>query len=611
MIEDSENVVKTQIHKAFATGNWRESLQPLLPLDAGKVPLIEKYEPTPYFSLVGQKVINGFEQLTDWIITQESVLIDGYGGVFFKEIQLKVQKELEIRGVSVKWHFTADYLKSEIELDQLVNPFLAGENDVWGKKTTLELKDFFRYDELAGLQKDQNRTLNIVIGEGAGLVKWLAPIIYFEIPKNEIQYRMKAGVVSNLGSGITNNPFYTYKRFYFVDWVLFNKHRLALLDKISVIADGQWFDDVNWIFMQDLKAGLKHLSHTVFRAKPWFESGSWGGQWMKAHLSGLNKEEVNYAWSFELITPENGVVLEGNGKLLEISFDLLMEMENKAILGKHADQFGAYFPIRFDFLDTFDGGNLSIQCHPTRTYIREQFGETITQDETYYIMDCEPGAKVYLGFQEDIDPVAFRNVLEGSQLNNEKIEVEKYIQSFPSRKHELYLIPNGTVHSSGVNNMVLEISATPYIFTFKMYDWLALGLNGKPRPINIEHAFNNLKFDRKGAKVAQELISHQSVIEKGVDWQLVQLPTHQEHFYEIERIEFDTEVTFNTDDKCHVLMLVEGTMVSVEITGADSSRFNYAETFIVPAATCNYKLINHGAQRAKVIKVYLKDNIKL
>ncbi|WP_316818149.1 class I mannose-6-phosphate isomerase [Pedobacter nyackensis] len=611
MIEDSENVVKTQSRQAFTTSNWRESLQPSLPLEVGKVPLVEKYEPTPYFSLAGQKIINGFEQLTDWIITQDSVLIDGYGGVFFKEIQLNIQKQLEIRGVSVKWHFTADYLKSEIELETLVGPFLAGENDVWGKKTSLELADLFRCNELSGLQKDKNKTLNIVIGEGAGLVQWLAPVIYFEIPKNEIQYRMKAGVISNLGSRITDNPFYTYKRFYFVDWVLLNKHRLALLDRISVIADGQWLDDVNWIFMQNLQAGLSQMSRAVFRAKPWFESGSWGGQWMKAHLDGLNKEEVNYAWSFELITPENGVVLESEGKLLEITFDLLMEIENKAILGKHADQFGTYFPIRFDFLDTFEGGNLSIQCHPSRSYIKEQFGETITQDETYYIMDCGPEAKVYLGFQEDIDPVAFRKVLEDSQSNNEKIEVEKYIQSFPSRKHELFLIPNGTVHSSGVNNMVLEISATPYIFTFKMYDWLALGLNGKPRPINIEHAFNNLNFERKGAKVVEELISHQSIIEKGADWQLLQLPTHKDHFYEIERVEFDTEVVFNTEDKCHVLMLVEGTSISAEIAGEASYKFNYAETFIVPAATCNYKLINHGTQRAKVIKVHLKDNIQL
>src|SRR5690606_8674040 len=132
------------------------------------------------------------------------------------------------------------------------------------------------------------------------------------------------------------------------------------------------------------------------------------------------------------------------GVLLELSFDTLMYREYQAILGEHADQYGSYFPIRFDFLDTFDGGNLSIQCHPTLDYIQKNFGEKYTQDETYYIMDCKQGANVYLGFQEDIDPYQFRDALQDSVKNDHVLPVEQYIQRFPSKKHGLYLIPNGT-----------------------------------------------------------------------------------------------------------------------------------------------------------------------
>ncbi|MEO6916729.1 MAG: class I mannose-6-phosphate isomerase, partial [Chitinophagaceae bacterium] len=261
--------------------------------------------------------------------------------------------------------------------------------------------------------------------------------------------------------------------------------------------------------------------------------------------------------------------------------------------------------------DTVEGGNLSIQCHPSLDYIRREFGENITQDETYYILDCKKGATVYLGFQEDINPAAFKKALEDSQENGKEIEITNYVQSHKAKKHDFFLIPNGTIHSAGADNLVLEISATPYIFTFKMYDWLRLGLDGNPRPINIDHAFKNLKFDRKGDKVSRELISKQSVFEEGNDWQIIHCPTHAEHFYDVHRIEFDGEVNIKTNNTCHILMLVEGSDITVETADGTRCSFSYAETFVIPAAAGSYSVVNNGQGRAKLIKAFLKDDISL
>jgi mannose-6-phosphate isomerase class I len=441
-------------------------------------------------------------------------------------------------------------------------------------------------------------------------VNWQqAPIVFLDIPKNEIQYRMRAGSIKNLGSERVARASEMYKRFYFVDWVVLNKHKKQLLNKAAVFADAQWVNTINWMTAETLTDALNELNRSVFRVRPWFEAGAWGGQWMKNKFRGLNKEEVNYAWSFELIVPENGLVFESNGLLLELSFDFLMFADNKAVLGKHAATFGDEFPIRFDFLDTWNGGNLSIQCHPTLKYMRETFGEYLTQDETYYIVDCKDNAQVYLGFQENIEPKLFREVLEDSRNNNEVVEIEKFVQAHNAKKHDLFLIPNGTVHSAGANNMVLEISATPYIFTFKMYDWLRLDLNGEPRAINIEHAFNNLSFERKGDRVKETLISKPTQIDSGEDWQLIHLPTHREHFYDIHRIEFDTNVLIETNDSCHVLMLVEGTAISVETADGRTLIFHYAETFVIPAAAIAYRVTNLGAGKAKLVKAFIKENI--
>jgi hypothetical protein len=158
---------------------------------------------------------------------------------------------------------------------------------------------------------------------------------------------------------------------------------------------------------------------------------------------------------------------------------------------------------------------------------------------------------------------------------------------------------------------VLEISATPYIFTFKMYDWMRLGLDGQPRPINIEHAFSNLKFERKGRKVVDELISKPLVIDEGADWQLIHLPTHRDHFYDVHRIEFDSRVTIETNNVCHILMLVEGETISIQTANGRISKFHYAETIVIPAAAGSYNIRNTGSGRAKVVKAFVKDQVNL
>ncbi len=348
------------------------------------------------------------------------------------------------------------------------------------------------------------------------------------------------------------------------------------------------------------------MSQNYFRVRPWFEPGPWGGQWIKQHMPQLPQDVPNYAWSFELIVPENGLMLTSDDWMLEVSFDCLMVHAHDAVLGKAAARFGHEFPIRFDFLDTFDGGNLSVQCHPSPEYARQHFGENFTQDETYYILDCAPDAQVYLGFKEDIDPPAFRSALERSFSEATEVDVERFVNVAPARKHDLFLIPNGTIHCSGKNSLVLEISATPYIFTFKMYDWLRLDLDGQPRPLNIARAFENLYFDRKGDRIAREFVSKPEIIAQAEGWRIEHVPTHAEHFYDVHRLTFTDSIDVETDGSVQVLSLVEGSAVVLETANGLRQTFGYAETFVVPAAAGRFRLINAGDTPAMVIKCFLK-----
>ena len=605
------NTSNSDQSEAILNTNWRKTEQFLAPVKKESDDRIN-YEAYPSFSLGDGKIQHGAVALAKWISVHKKVVIDGYVGVFWNNVVQSLDLELSKLGLKASWFHTDTVMKSEEALNKMLEPYLGGNDPVFGKVTDKSLIDWFDEEKLFNIKPNSTSDINILIGCGAALVKWDAPLIHFDLPKNELQFRARAGTANNLGVKSILDSRQTYKRFFFVDWVVLNNHKKEILPNIDIMVDEQRPD--NYLFMtgDDLRDGLSLMAKNVFRPRPWFEPGAWGGNWMMQHLEGINKKVKNLAWSFELMVLENGVFLESDGYLFEVSFDTLMFNNYKEVLGDCAETFKHDFPIRFDFLDTFDGGNLSIQCHPRPEYIKKHFGMPFTQDETYYILDSKDNASVYLGFQEKVQPEDFHTALIESQLYTKELDIEKYVQKFPANKHDLFLIPSGTVHASGSNTMVLEISSAPYIFTFKMYDWLRLDFDGKPRPINIERGMENLNFSRSGDTVVPELISKPCIIAENDDYSLEHLPTHAEHFYDVHRYNIKNSVHIKTNNKCHVWMVVEGQSVKVITENGVNQIFNYAETFVIPAAAGSYTLYNETDQESiRMVMSFVKTGVTL
>jgi hypothetical protein len=207
------------------------------------------------------------------------------------------------------------------------------------------------------------------------------------------------------------------------------------------------------------------------------------------------------------VPEENSLLMEFDGVTVEMPALNLVFSQAGNLLGNavHA-RYGEEFPIRFDFLDTMGGGRLSFQVHPMTEYIRKHFGMAYTQDESYYMLDAGPNAEVYLGLREGVDRELMKRDLRRAQEGDFEFPAHHYANQWPAKAHDHFLIPAGTVHCSGAQAMVLEISSTPYIFTFKMWDWGRLGLDGKPRPIHLDHAFANIQWDRDTPWVKENLI---------------------------------------------------------------------------------------------------------
>lgn len=501
-------------------------------------------------------------------------------------------------------------LKSPDEIDDLVLPDLT-DDPLFGRLTSLTLVDLYDPDALATLraQADEADGTVAVIGTGARLVADGDLLVLADMPRWEIQQRQRRNEVGNLGA---KNAFerasLLYKRSYFVDWRIADRHKFDLWDNIDLVLDTT-SDSPSLVAMDAVQRGFDRAATSPFRVVPFFDPGPWGGQWIK-EVCDLDRSAVNYAWAFDCVPEENSLLLGFGDEMVEIPSLDLVEREAERLLGPGiVARFGHEFPIRFDFLDTMGGGNLSLQVHPLTAYMREHFGHDYTQDESYYMLDVEPGVgHVYLGVREGVDPDEMFAALQAAHDGGPAFDAEQFVNVVPAARHDHFLIPAGTVHSSGGGGMVLEISATPYIFTFKLWDWERLGLDGRPRPINLARGRENFAWERDTDHTMTELVNAVTPLDTGDGWRAEKTGLHADEFIETHRHWFTGTVPHDTGNTLNVLNLVQGEAAVVESpTGAfPPYEVHYAETFIVPAAVGAYTIrpvdptVEHATMKAFV-----------
>lgn len=541
------------------------------------------------------------------------IVVECYPGVD----ELEVAEQLARRLQPTATLLASSALKDPAEINTLVAPFLGGDDPVFGFMCDLELPSFFDGARLATLREQAatRKGLTLVVGCGATLA---APerdlTIYADLARWEAQLRFRRNESSNLGAdNRMEAASLQYKRAFFVDWRVADRFKKPLLQTCGFVLDTNTAAEPKLASGDAVRAGLRLAATRPFRVVPFFDPAPWGGQWMK-EVCNLDRAIPNYGWCFDCVPEENSLLLGfGDVGNFEIpSIDLVFTHPRELLGYAVFERFGAEFPIRFDFLDTMGGGNLSLQVHPLTEYIREHFGMAYTQDESYYMLDAGPDACVYLGFKENIDKDAFLNDLETARADlSRPFPADAYVNRFPAKKHDHFLIPAGTIHCSGSDGMVLEISATPYIFTFKLWDWARLGLDGKPRHCHINHGKEVLQYDRDTTWTKDNLINRFGPLTGGDGWIEERTGLHELEFIETRRHWFTGTVPHDTRGNLNVLNLIEGREAVVESpTGAfEPFLVHYAETFIVPAAVGRYTIRPHGestGQRCATLKAFVR-----
>lgn len=534
--------------------------------------------------------------------------IDCYVGVREEELLGQLGRLGDVAVVNVR-----DLYHDESRVRAMTERFMT-EDVLFGYVTNLELADYFDARKLSAAREDiasSSRPV-VVVGTGAGMVLPEAPLVYADMARWELQQRfrrheVRALGVDNRGEAVSLQ----YKRGYFNDWRVCDRYKDGLFPRVDYWLDTHCADRPKLIDRDTFLRGIEKTVSGPFRVVPFFDPAPWGGQWMK-EVCELDSSQPNYGWCFDCVPEENSLYFRIGGELFELpSVDLVL-LRSRALLGEPVEaRFGKDFPIRFDFLDTMGGGNLSLQVHPTTQFIRESFGMCYTQDESYYLLDAGDDAVVYLGLKRGIEPEAMMEDLRRAQRGEIVFDAERYVNRIPAKKHDHFLIPGGTVHCSGADSMVLEISSTPNLFTFKLWDWQRLGLDGKPRPINVERGSRVIDWGRDTDYVREHLMNHTRVVSCGEGWIEESTGLHPNEFIETRRHRFSVPVRHTTQHSVNVFNLLEGEEAVVESPSGAFEPFvvHYAETFIVPAGVGEYTIRPYGKSEGSTcvtIKAYVR-----
>ncbi|PPE05919.1 class I mannose-6-phosphate isomerase [Williamsoniiplasma lucivorax] len=574
------------------------------------------YEKNPYIEVENKDVKLHFdnkqiikkinELIRGWSNENLTIAFDYYYGINADLIEKQIINQLNIDH-KIK---TDSFKKSEKETLEMINYWLTDDR-IFGKMVFLPLLSFFDAKKLKKLQTKKTKPkVTLIYGVGASLLKKADYIFYFDINRWEIQLRQRAGQDNWNAKNFKEDPKRKYKRSYFIEWRSLDEHKQNIFKQIDFWIDASVDEEIKMMSGNDYRQELAKLAHKPFRLVPFFDPGVWGGQWMKEVMN-LDRSQQNYAWCFDFVAEENSLNFKIQNKLFNTPAINTMLFNPVKFLGEQVfARFGAQWPIRSDLLDCVEGQNLSLHVHPTSEFIYKNFNMNFTQDESYYILGGKQNQTVYLGFKNNVNKKEFEDALVEANYHSKTFDAEKFINHWPAKTHDHYLIPAGTPHCAGQDSMVLEISGNPYIFTLRMWDWGRVDFDGKPRAIEIDKAMQNINLDFNEEYSKNVLYNKTTLLEENNKFKHEITGDSNREFFRTERYTFKKEIDLTSDGNFCLIHLVEGP--SVEIYSKEnkfpSFQLHYAEVMVIPAGVEKYSIKNDSdyKQKIKILKTYVK-----
>ena len=210
----------------------------------------------------------------------------------------------------------------------------------------------------------------------------------------------------------------------------------------------------------------------VIKLTPSFKELIWGGTKLRSYF-GFDTPGENTAEALVLSCRENAECADHSGTPLS------------EIYAARPDFFGSNcakydrFPLLIKLIDTMD--DISVQVHPDDEYaaaVSDDWGKA----QLWYVIDCEPGAYLICGFNDELNIEDFRRRIEDDTLISA-------VNTYEVRKGDTFYIEPGTLHAIGKDILLAEIGQNSEL-SYRVYDYCRVDENGESRPLNIQQALD-------------------------------------------------------------------------------------------------------------------------
>jgi len=405
---------------------------------------------------------------------------------------------------------------------------------------------------------------------------------------------------------------YGWKELYYCDYYLLIRQKFNLFKKADYYVQAVDTAQLNLMPMESFREIIQTLLQYPIKEVEIYQPGPWGGYRFKDFwdVEGLSCT----AWN-ELAGIELGVMIDvGNNIIINMPFSNLTYY-GKTLVGDHIDrEYPGLFPLSvwcddgyFDEPVTQERSSMPIHNHPGTDYVKKHFNEPLGRYETYYIMEAYEGANTLMGFKEQCDLEEWERKCREADNKVYFEDWKDYICKWDSKVGDLYLIPPGTDHGHGGNQMVLEMDTCPSVagteYSFFSYGYAsptwddeAQSMTGKPMKMNPDHVFPNSKWRRENY-VKEHHRANRSVVKWTKEYYLERYSSLPEMPFEIERLVFYKKAEYNTYGKfAHAVTLTSGSSAIIRSKSNPElqTQINRYQACIVPASFGEYEVVGNG-----------------